>query len=144
MPNNPIKTERLIIRRWCAGDRAALGQLLQNPETMAFSLVGVHDDAAIDAWLVQSQQSHNQTTDIAGHAQATGLGHWAIVLANQSHTNTAAPFGYVKLIEVPDLTGVHEVELGIRLLPSGWGQGFAFEACAAVIAQLWATTGKAR
>ena len=125
-----IQTPRLILRRWQSSDRPALTNLLQNPETMKFSVDGAHDEAQINAWMAASRQHWGTLS---------AMGHWAI-----ERQDTHDVIGYTKLIDADGVTAEYEVELGIRLLPTGWGQGFAYEATHHAIQDLFEKTRKTR
>ncbi|MFG0275674.1 MAG: GNAT family N-acetyltransferase [Phycisphaerales bacterium] len=107
------ETDRLRHRAFTPDDAPAFFALNSDPEVMRFTgetpVASLGDAAAA----------------IASYPdfETVGFGRWACV-----RKDTGAVIGFCGLKRLPDL---HEVDIGYRLLPAHWGQGFATEACAA-------------
>jgi len=113
-----LTTERLLLRRWRAGDREAFAALNADPEVMAHfpaRLSRAESDAMVDRF--------------EAGIEADGFGLWAVeerssgVLLGATGLNRvgfAAPF-------------VPAVEVGWRFVRAAWGQGFATEAAGAAL-----------
>ncbi len=115
-----IETDRLILRRPEAADRAPLHAMWANPAVMA-DLAPVKTAADSDATL-------------ARHASYAPLGFWAVV---HRADRTTIGFCGLKLgaAETP-IAGM--LEIGWMLAQPYWGGGYAREAAAASLAWGWA------
>ncbi|HEY1986037.1 MAG TPA: GNAT family N-acetyltransferase [Terracidiphilus sp.] len=113
-----IHTDRLLLRRWRDGDRAAFARMNSDPRVMEFFpnlLTTRESDAAVDR--------------IEAHFEMHGFSLWAAELRA-----TGAFIGYAGLL-IPrfDAAFTPCVEIGWRLDASHWGQGLATEGARAVV-----------
>jgi RimJ/RimL family protein N-acetyltransferase len=112
------ETERLILREFTFDDLDAFARLMADPEVMRFSLNGPMADKAQAKDYLQHR--------IIDHHAKYGYGLYAIV-----HKDKGCLIGIAGLLN-QDIDGEHKVELGYRLHPDYWGQGYAFEAAKAI------------
>ncbi len=107
------RTERLLLRGWRDGDRAAWAAMNADPEVMRYfhdTLTREQSDAMLDRM------------DAALAEQGWGL--WAL-----ERQDTAEMIGFTGLaVPTHDLPFNPCVEVGWRLARSAWGRGFATEA----------------
>lgn len=117
-----LRTERLILRRWRAADRAPFARMNADPAVMRHfprMLTREESDAFADS--------------IEGHFDEKGLGLWAVEVAR------GAPFiGYVGLSTHPYMPGV---EIGWRLDQPHWRHGYATEAARAALTDAFDRVG---
>lgn len=113
MPRPPLKTERLVLRRWRPEDREPFAALNADPEVME------HFPAALtraesDAWIDRTEARFDEL----------GFGWWALEIAE-----TGEFIGFTGL-SVPRFEAhfIPAVEVGWRLSRSSWGHGYASEA----------------
>ena len=116
-PVEPI-TARLKMRQWCAADRAPFAAMNADPAVMRYfaGLLGAAEsNASIDAW------QHG--------FEARGWSNWAL-----ERRDSGEFIGFAGL-SVPRRTFSFSpcVEIGWRLTPACWGQGFASEAARAAL-----------
>ena len=106
-------TERLLLRQWCAEDRAPFAALNADPKVMAFYPAPL-DRGASDALAARCQSL----------IAKQGWGFWAV------ETKNAREFiGFVGLhTPIAALPFSPCVEIGWRLAHQHWGKGFATEA----------------
>lgn len=114
-----LRTERLLLRQWCDGDREPFAELNRDP------LVMEHFPAPLSR-----EESHDRVDRYSALLAARGWGFWAVeVVASGEFA------GFVGLNEVAFEAGfTPAVEIGWRLARSQWGKGFAPEAAAAALA----------
>jgi ribosomal-protein-alanine N-acetyltransferase len=109
----PLKTERLVLRRWRDGDREPFAALNADPEVMAcFPAMLTRDES--DAMIERIEAGFDRR----------GFGLWAVEIAE-----TGRFIGFTGLW-VPGF-GAHftpAVEIAWRLSRSSWGNGYATEA----------------
>ncbi|MDB5585392.1 MAG: family N-acetyltransferase [Devosia sp.] len=114
-----IETERLIIRQWQDGDRAAYASFVADPVVRRFytgTMTAEQSDAAIDSY-------------IAGYEQ-DGFGFWPAI-----RKIDGALIGDVGLAPVRmPLNGAPPAEIGWLLGQQFWGHGYAPEAARGVLA----------
>lgn len=112
-----FESERLIVRQLTLQDTPGLTEILSDPEVMKFSVRGVCDEDEtrqfID-WCLECYLSH-------------GVGPWALL-----EKASGCLIGFCGI--GPELVDdVEEINLGYRLAPGFWNQGFATEAVKGVI-----------
>jgi RimJ/RimL family protein N-acetyltransferase len=112
-PPEPIRTERLVLRKPEARDRAAFIDLLASPEVSAY-LGAPRPRDELEREMPQVPGRHP--------------GHFVVGL-------DGAMIGQVQLKRATD-HGAGRVELGYLFLPRAWGFGYAAEACAAALGWL--------
>jgi RimJ/RimL family protein N-acetyltransferase len=117
------ETERLIVRPWCAGDRDEYLSSC-NTEAVTAHLGGPSSIDEIDAAIerIRSSQERN------------GFSFWAI-----ERKSDRGFLGYcgLKTTNLPGTPVADDIEIGWRLRADAWGQGYACEAAAAVLAWAW-------
>jgi RimJ/RimL family protein N-acetyltransferase len=107
-----LRTERLLLRPWRAGDRVPFAALNADPRVMEWfpaPLTPLESDAVANR--------------IEKHFEETGWGLWAVEIPGES------PFiGFVGLSPSESTLGFPSVEIGWRLAAVHWGHGYAPEA----------------
>jgi RimJ/RimL family protein N-acetyltransferase len=113
-----LRTERLILRRWQAGDRAPFARLNADARVTEH-LMGPLSPAQSDALAAR----------IEGHFQRHGFGLWAVEIPG------VVPFAGFVGMSVPDFEAAFTpcVEIAWRLAPEHWGQGYASEGARAAL-----------
>jgi RimJ/RimL family protein N-acetyltransferase len=115
-----LRGPRVLLRQWRPSDRDAFAAMNADPEVMRHFVapLTVEQSAASANW-------------IAEHLQSRGYGWWVL------QTPALEFAGCVGLVDVkfelPGLDGP-QVEIGWRLVPAAWGQGYASEAAARCLA----------
>ncbi|MEY2538409.1 MAG: hypothetical protein QOG67_2149 [Verrucomicrobiota bacterium] len=112
-----LETERLILREYAEDDVEAFYRLNSDPEVMRYT----GDDMLSDIDHAREILLAHPITDYRKH----GFGRWACLLKSDGQKIGFAGLKYLEERK--------EVDLGYRLLPAYWGQGFATEASGAVI-----------
>lgn len=111
-----IDTRRLLLRQLAPGDFNDHAEISSDPGVMKYVGRGgalTRDDAWHSlAWLL-------------GHWQLAGAGAWAVC-----ERDTGRFIGRAGFIAAPDWPGL---ELAWLLKRDAWGQGYAFEACTAIL-----------
>ncbi len=114
-----LTTERLILRRWQPADRAPFASINADPQVME------HFPGAMTR-----EQSDHLADRIESHLALCGWGLWAA-----ERIDSGQFIGFVGLSPVPDdLALAPGTEVGWRLSPAHWGQGFATEGARAAVA----------
>lgn len=117
-----IRTARLLLRPWNRGDIDTLHEFFTEPEVRRY----LWDNTVIPRETVEEAvESHLETSG------RDGIGYWTIETASDRH----AGFCGIRFID-----GGPEIELMYGLRGRHWGNGFATEACRAVIEYLWNST----
>lgn len=116
--NMLLQTQRLIIREFTNSDLEDFAALMANKEVMRFSISGPFNR--------EQAQEYLQNRIITHYAQYR-YGLWALILKD-----TQQLIGFSGLIN-QNIDGKKYIELGYRLFPDYWGQGFATEANQAII-----------
>lgn len=114
----PLKTERLVLRRWREDDLTPFAAMNADPLTMRH-MPSVMTTAETQALIRRFEEHHLQQ----------GFGVWAI-----EAPGLAPLIGYTGLQRVTfDAPFVPAVEIGWRLAPAFWGKGYATEAAEACL-----------
>ena len=117
-----IVTDRIILRDWRDGDRAALAAINRDPDVMTYlgkPLSREDSDAGIDR--------------LRGYTASHDYTFWAV-----ERRADGVLLGFCGLKPGPADTPLHgQVEIGWRLARHAWGQGYALEAAAASLADAW-------
>ena len=129
-----IHTDRLLMRRWRAEDRAPFAAMNADPEVMHY-FPAVLDRAASDSVADRIEQRFDEQ----------GFGLWALELAA-----TGEFLGFTGLNPMPPgVPGAGGMEVGWRLARAAWHHGYATEAAVAAVdvafqgaglAELWSMT----
>jgi RimJ/RimL family protein N-acetyltransferase len=127
--NHQIHTDRLVLRSWTVndGDRSAFQRLNNDPDVMRYF---PHRRT--------SQESDDLLNLILTMNAQQGYG-WAAVCLKTSNT----PIGFAGIAPVNyfDAAFLPADEIGWRLLPEHWKQGYACEAGAALLSHGFADMG---
>lgn len=111
-----LTTPRLCLRRLTPEDKPHLYVLLGNPDTMRW-YPRPWTPEEIDLWLDRQFAMH-----------AHGSGKFAVTLtASGQFLGDCGPTWF-------EVNHIQELEIGYRLLPQHWGNGYATEAASAVLA----------
>jgi RimJ/RimL family protein N-acetyltransferase len=113
-----LRTGRLLLRRWCDGDREPFAALNADPAVMEH-FPAVLSRAESDALIGR----------IESHFDRHGFGFWAVEVPGQADF-----IGFVGL-SIPSFDAPFTpcVEVGWRLARAHWGQGYASEAARAAL-----------
>lgn len=123
-----LESERLLLRAWRASDLPAFARLNADEAVHRF-LPGPLSPEVSDALAEQ----------IGAGLSNDGFGYWAVEKRGAASGSEEQFIGFVGVRPVTDLPSVRlrlghpAVELGWRLLPQFWGQGFATEAAQAAV-----------
>ena len=117
-----LQTERLVLRSWRDGDRAAFAAICADPKVMA-TLGPVMDRMQSDALIDQVK------------AKEAAHGHTFWALERCSDTQFIGWCGVIRG-DMPPIDG--KAEIGWRLSSNAWGHGFATEAARATLDWLFA------
>jgi RimJ/RimL family protein N-acetyltransferase len=112
----PLVADRLLLRRFDAGDVAAMSAVYLDPDVMRYVAGGVLADAgAVAATLAREASAHDER----------GFAFWAVVERATGRVIGDAGFG---LFEPRDA-----LEIGWTLARDAWGRGYATEAARACV-----------
>ncbi|WP_445257653.1 GNAT family N-acetyltransferase [Nocardioides aurantiacus] len=117
------ETERLVVRPWRHEEAPRLLDILSRVEVVKWL------DDGPPRLMADLDAAHAQIDRAAARSASPPLGSWAVV-----PRATGVPVGSVLTLELPDAAS-GEVEIGWHLHPDSWGQGYAREAAAAVLAR---------
>lgn len=122
MPNQPIETERLILRPVLDTDVDGMFELDSNPE--------VHKYLG-NKPITTKSQAKEAINYLLKQYKERGIARWAVI---HKETNEFMGWSGIKyLSESEQMNGFHHVyELGYRFIPKFWGKGYATES-----AQAW-------
>lgn len=121
-----ITTDRLLLRRWRAADAAPFHAMGQDAEVMRYLGPPMSREYAADTVTRQN--------DIA---DAYGRCFWAIE-RRADRGGDGAFLGFCGVKPGPQATPIADLpEIGWRLRRDAWGQGYAFEAALACLADEW-------
>lgn len=124
-----LRTERLLLRRWHADDRAPFAALCADPEVMRF----VGDGRPLDAEAADASIERFER-----HWDEHGFGLWAV-------EEDGVLRGFCGLAIPAFLPAIlPAVEVGWRLERAAWGRGLATEAARAAVAWGFAELGLAQ
>ncbi len=113
-----ITSDRLLLRRWREGDVAPFAAMNADPLTMRF-MPGV----------MTVEETRAQIARFEEHHRLHGFGVWAV-----EAPGVAPLIGYAGLQRVPfEAHFTPAVEIGWRLAPAYWGQGYATETARAAL-----------
>ncbi|ANU18406.1 GNAT family N-acetyltransferase [Planococcus maritimus] len=122
-----FESQRLGFRRWQTSDREPFAAMNANPDVMEFfpnTLSRAESDALIDR--------------IEAHIEKIGYGLWAV-----ERKEDGAFIGFIGLLDVTFDIGVKgATEIGWRLDPKFWKQGYASEGAKACLAYAFEELGK--
>lgn len=117
-----LETPRLLLREMCYEDAPGILALDSNPAVLRYvpnrQIATLEEARAIIAY-IRVQYERN------------GLGRWAVV---RQDTQEFIGWCGVKLVDDSEVNGrTRYHDIGYRLLPACWGQGFASEAASATL-----------
>ena len=110
-----FETERMVFRPFVMDDADAVYGIFSDPVAMRYSITGVRDRAATEAYLARAITIHEEH----------GHGFWAAILKE-----TGAYVGHAGLLP-QEVEGRREVEIAYWFLRSHWNRGLATEAACA-------------
>jgi RimJ/RimL family protein N-acetyltransferase len=109
------ETERLLLERWAPEHAPGLAQVNARPEVMRY----------LNGGLALSRRESDAVSErVAEHWADHGFGLWAVILRESGRVVGFA--GICHPLWLPQ--HAHEVEVGWRLHPDVWGQGYATDA----------------
>ena len=125
-----LKTERLLLRPVAAGDLDTLLAIRNAPEVVGTTNTGEE---------LPRERMAGQLERRLASWRERGLGSWLILLDDE-------PVGFVEVAPIGEGSGVdpQEIELGVVVHPSRWGQGIAAEAGLEAAADLFRRAGLER
>jgi RimJ/RimL family protein N-acetyltransferase len=118
MPDEFLRTDRLLLRPWCEADLGAFAALNADPAVMEYL-----------PKLLEAEESDALAARIRDLFRQQGYGRWAVEVPG-----TASFIGFVGLQAVSfEVPFAPCVEIGWRLAREHWGKGYATEAARASI-----------
>ena len=122
----PLRTDRLLLRRWRAEDLEPFAALNADPEVMRY-FRGTLDRAASDTFVERIETAFDER----------GYGLWAVEVVD-----SATFIGFIGLaLQTFEAHFTPAVEIGWRLATSAWGRGYATEGARAALAFGFDTAG---
>jgi RimJ/RimL family protein N-acetyltransferase len=119
----PRLTDRLVLRRWRAEDRAPFAAINADPEVMRFIGTGaVLGPALSDELIVRFEREWAER----------GFGIWAVSARDDVEERLLGFCGLTVPMFLPSV--LPAVEVGWRLARAAWGRGYATEAARAALA----------
>lgn len=113
-----LKTERLEVRHLTETDERCFEELLSNPRVMEYSFAAPMNALESISYLQTAIDSYDEY----------GYGIYAL-----SKIDSVEMIGYCGFTQYDDLDSENETELGYRLFPQYWGEGYATEAASALL-----------
>ena len=115
-----LRTPRLLLREWRSGDYAPFAAICADPEVQRYYYQPPVERAACDAWIDRMRRRNDEH----------GFAYWAVELPGEAELIGAVGLSRVR---APGFPFAPAVEIGWRLAPRYWGQGYATEAARAVL-----------
>jgi RimJ/RimL family protein N-acetyltransferase len=115
MKNNPIETERLLLRELLPSDDRGMFELDSNPEVHKY--LGENPVKNI-------KQSQDVISMVRNQYQTNGIGRWATI---EKETGLFIGWSGLKFITEPENNKVNYHDIGYRFMPPFWGKGYATE-----------------
>jgi RimJ/RimL family protein N-acetyltransferase len=126
-----LTTARLTLRGFCESDLGDYAALQADPEVMRHLGAG-------------ARAGRTRTRDESWTDMALMLGQWALKGYGSFALEETASGRFVGRAGILHLPGWPEPELAFALVRSAWGQGFAEEACRAILPWAFSITGAER
>jgi RimJ/RimL family protein N-acetyltransferase len=113
-----LRTDRLYLRRWRAGDREPFAKLNRDPQVMEFF-----------PGLLSRQESDERVDRIEAHFHEHGFGLWAVEIPG------VTPFAGFVGLSIPRFEAPFTpcIEVGWRLDAAYWNRGYATEGARAAL-----------
>jgi len=115
-----LRTPRLLLREWREADRARFAAICADPEVMRYFYRPPVERAACDASIDR----------MVAHNEEHGFAYWAVELPGEAELIGAVGLSRVRSAGFPFAPAV---EIGWRLAPAYWANGYATEAARAVL-----------